>query len=173
MHTPTLFLMVGYPGSGKTTASRHIAELTGAVHLWADHERSKRFDPVTHSHAENLELYAQLNRETRELLHQGKSVVFDTNFNFYKDRKKLRVLAAREGARAFVIWIVTPKDLARERATQHESDTRIWGGMPLERFERIAHNLQEPDPAEKPIRLDGTRISREDIEQMLKNIGLI
>jgi predicted kinase len=173
MHTPTLFLMVGYPGSGKTTASRHIAELTGAVHLWADHERNKRFSPVTHNHAENLELYAQLNKETRELLHEGKSVVFDTNFNFYKDRKKLRVLAAKEGARTIVIWIVTPKELARERATEHETDTRVWGGMPLAHFERIAGNLQEPDAAEKAIRLDGTHITREHIEQMLRGVGLI
>jgi predicted kinase len=175
MSKPTLFLMVGYPGAGKTTVSRYIHELTGAVHLWADHERSARFTHPTHNHQENIQLYAQLNQETETLLQAGKSVVFDTNFNFYKDRKKLKVMAVAAGARTAVVWITTPKQLARERATQqaHGQDTRIWGNMPAERFERISGNLQEPTPDEQPIKLDGSNLSRETVAQALREKGLL
>lgn len=161
--------MVGYPGSGKTTISKYIHELTGAVHLWADNERSKMFVNPTHDHAENIELYKKLNQDTKQLLQQGHSVIFDTNFNFYRDRKRLKHLAATEGAETIVVWITTPKEIARRRAV-HEADnqdTRIWGNMPLEHFERIANNLQEPLPEEHAITIDGTDITKEDIAQRL------
>lgn len=161
--------MVGYPGSGKTTTSKIIHTLTGAEHLWADHERMRMFPHPTHNHEENIKLYAALNARTRELLSQGKSVIFDTNFNFYKDRKKLRVIAAREGAKTIVIWVQTPKDLARERATQlsHGKETRVWGNMPPERFERIARNLQEPHPSEHALILDGRDVDPTAVAQAL------
>jgi len=165
---PTLFLMVGYPGAGKTTTAKLIHELTGAVHLWADHERNHRFPNPTHNHEENLKLYAALNTEARDLLRVGKSVIYDTNFNFYKDRKKLRIIAAKEGIRTIVIWITTPKDIARERATQHgHGHTRIWGNMPLSHFERISGNLQPPELGEQAIKLDGTNLTRETVSQAL------
>ncbi|HSX36387.1 MAG TPA: ATP-binding protein [Patescibacteria group bacterium] len=171
----TLFLMVGYPGSGKTTVSKWIHELTGATHLWADHIRNERFPHPTHSHQENLELYAALNQDTEDLLAAGNSVIFDTNFNFYKDRKKLKVIAAKAGARTVVVWITTPKDIARRRATEHsaDQDTRVWGNMPLERFERISSNLQEPGPEEQPIKLDGSDLSRETLEAILRQNSLL
>lgn len=167
----TLFLMVGYPGSGKTTASKLIHKLTGAVHLWADYERNERFPTPSHNHEENLQLYAGLNQKAKKLLQEGKSVIYDTNFNFYKDRKNLRIIAAKEGARTVVVWLTTAKDTARKRATEHEltgEHTRVWGNMPIERFERIASNLQPPEPSEYPIRLEGTDLTEEVITNALQ-----
>ncbi len=169
MEKPTLYLMVGYPGSGKTTVARMIHELTGAVHLWADHIRNQRFPNPTHNHEENLKLYDALNQETENLLAAGNSVVYDTNFNFYKDRKKLKVIAATTGARTLVIWITTPKDLSKKRATEQSEgqETRIWANMPVERFEQISSHLEEPTPEEQPIRLDGSSLTRETVAAAL------
>ncbi len=164
--------MVGYPGSGKTTAAKIIHEQTGAVHLWADHERKQRFARPTHSHEENLKLYAELNDMTAKLLGEGKSVIFDTNFNFYKDRQKLREIANTHDAQTVVVWVVAPHDLAKQRAV-HESngqDTRVFGNMPLDHFERIARNLQEPREDEQPVRLDGANISPDSVSSALEPI---
>ncbi|HEV7453868.1 MAG TPA: ATP-binding protein [Candidatus Saccharimonadales bacterium] len=160
MNKPTLFLMLGYPGAGKTTASRIIHKLTGAEHLWADRERKKMFTDPAYTHAENLELYDQLNKDTAALLGAGKSVIFDTNFNFYKDRERLRDIGGQHGAHTVVVWVTVPKDIARERATKdaHMQDTRVLGDMPVEHFERMSSNLQEPRNSEDFIHLDGTRI---------------
>ena len=76
MDQPVLYLMVGYPGSGKTTAALMIHELTGAVHLWADKIRRERFGQPTYSHEENVELYNHINELTAELLRAGNSVIF-------------------------------------------------------------------------------------------------
>jgi predicted kinase len=169
MTQPTLYLMVGYPGAGKTTTARYIHEITGATHLWADHERNRLFPSPTHGHDENIELYKVLNQRTKQLLQDGHSVIFDTNFNFYKDRKRLRHLAATEGARTVVIWVTTPKNVAKDRAVAHEEpgETRIWGNMPERDFERISGNLQEPGPEEHPIKLDGKNLTKEIVAREL------
>ena len=135
--------MLGYPGAGKTTTAKIIHKLTGATHLWADHERRKLFRSPSYSHQENVKLYAQLNQKTAQLLSRGDSVIFDTNFNFYKDRQKLRLLAADHGAKTILLWVTTPKDIARARATNnaHSQATRLLGNMPIEAFERMSSNL--------------------------------
>lgn len=163
--------MLGYPGAGKTTTSKLVSELTGAVHLWADHERRNRFGEPQYTKQENTELYAELNERTAELLRQGYSVIFDTNFNFFKDREHLRVVAKENGADSQLLWITTPKDIAKQRATQdaHKQGTRILGNMPEKHFERMTNNLQQPLPEEKPITLDGTKIT---LEYVKKQLGL-
>src|ERR1700722_5772312 len=113
---PRLYLLVGYPGAGKTTVSKIIVEATGAVHLWADVERQKRFGQATHSQQESEQLYDELNARAEQLLAEGKSVVFDTNFNFRGDRQKLREIAGRHGAETFVVWITLPEEVAKARS---------------------------------------------------------
>jgi predicted kinase len=161
--------MVGYPGSGKTTTARIIQELTGAVHLWADHERNKRFVNPTHSHTENIQLYDELNKEVQRLLHAGKSVIFDTNFNFASDRKRLRAIADAEGARSTVVWVTTDQELAKTRATKqsHGQETRIWGNMSVADFTRIASKLQPPSPGEQALTLDGTTVTVEAVRKTI------
>lgn len=163
--------MVGFPGSGKTTISKVIHEQTGAVHLWADYERRQMFANPTHSKAESRKLYEHLDKVTDQLLSEGKSVIFDTNFNFYKDRESLRRLAAKHGAQTVVVWITTPKKLARERSV-HERKLRNGYEfvMPPDVFERMSDHLQPPREDEHPIKLDGTNLTSEDITAALQAI---
>ena len=162
MKRPVLYLMLGYPGSGKTTAAKIIHELTGAVHLWADHIRRERFGAPTYSHTENLELYNHMNELTAELLAAENDVIFDTNFSFYKDRRHLCDIAAAHRADTKLIWVTTPKSVARERATNgaHIHQTRVLGDMSVADFERMSRNLEPPRPNEPHITLDGTRLDK-------------
>lgn len=165
----TLFLMLGYPGAGKTTAAGQIAHVTGATHLWADRVRRERYGEPTYSRQETRELYEHLNEVAAELLNAGNSVVFDTNFNFYKDRQHLREIAETHGATTIVVWVRTDADLAKKRATTlgQSEPTRVLGTMPEESFNRMAGNLQPPHPDETVITLDGTKITAEYVAQHL------
>lgn len=166
----TLYLMLGYPGAGKTITAKIISELTGAIHLWADKIRRKRFGTPTYSHQENVKLYTYLNDMTNKLLASGQSVVYDTNFNFYRDRQHMRTIAAKHNAQTLVVWVRTPKQLAKFRATQgaHMQDTRLLGDMSADQFERMAKNLQEPLSDETVVQLDGTKVTKTTVASLLR-----
>jgi predicted kinase len=150
----TLFLMLGYPGSGKTTTAKALCQLTGAEHILADVERAKHFAQPTHSREESHALYTELNGQAATLLRQGKSVVFDANFNTFRARQNIRQVATFYGAQTVIVWVQTPKDVAFTRATQ-ANDQRIFQVTEAD-FWRMAKNLQPPQKGELSIEVDGT-----------------
>lgn len=168
MGKPQLYLLVGYPGSGKTTISRIIHELTGAVHIWTDWERRTMFRQPTHSASENNKLYDYLNTLTGQLLADGKNVIFDTNFNFLKDRQHLRELATKARADTTVIWLTTSKAMSKKRAV-HTGTIRngYEVTMTAEQFETIASHLQSPGKDEKVIKIDGVKLDSRQVKRLL------
>jgi predicted kinase len=166
---PTLYLMVGYPGAGKTTTAQFIHELTGAEHVWADYERQQMFGHQGQSSQESKQLYRELNKRVEELLRQGKSVIFDTNFRFRRDRDEMRKLADRAGAAIQIIWMATDKSAAQKRATElsDNAPNRFFGNISLEDFKRVTDFMQEPTDDEKPIRFDGLTLTQDEVAKAL------
>lgn len=159
---------MGYPGAGKTSIARLIAEKSDAVHLWSDMERHKMFDDPTHSEEESVALYDYLNHRTQELLSQGYSVVFDTNFNFQADREKLREIASAQGADTVVIWVTTPAKIAKDRAVRAgEMRNGYHKNMSDEEFEAISAKLERPAKNEKVIKIDGAKLDPEAAVRLL------
>jgi predicted kinase len=168
MASSTLYLFVGVPGAGKTTTAEIISEKTEAIHLWADAERHKLFANPTHSLEESESLYADLNNRTEQMLSNGESVVFDTNFNFYEDRQKLRALADKYNAKTVLIWVTTPLGIARNRAVgTHRYRNGYMNKMSKEQFDAIAAKLENPRDEEQPIQIDGSDVQKSDIIRIL------
>lgn len=167
---PTLYLMLGYPGAGKTTVAKLISEITGATHLWADHERAKRFAHPTFTQDENDTLYTSMNQEASQLLASGKSVVFDTAFNHFEDREKLRDIAKQNNAITLVIWVQTNRNLAEKRAIESDGNDphrKLDHHMTHQDFHRLSDKLEEPRSNEAVITIDGTKVTRAYIAEKI------
>jgi predicted kinase len=174
MGKPMLYLMLGYPGAGKTTVAKIIHKLTGAVHIWEDQERLKHFQNPVFSQAESDELHNLLNTRTGELLSAGKSVIYDTSFNAYEDRKRMYRIADACYVDTELIWVNTAKEIAHQRATQDtiSQPTRVLatvlGDMDEETFKRLTNKLQPPADNEPYITIDGTNVNEAIIRKKLR-----
>lgn len=168
MSRPRLYYFIGYPGAGKTTISEIIHKKTGAKHIWADYERNRLYKNPDHSEEESQKLYSQLDQAAEYLLSNGKSVIYDTNFNFLDDRQSIRDMAAEHGADAVLVWVTTPKNTAKKRAV-HPSKKRNGYDyhMTSAQFDAIAAKLQEPQKNEKVIKIDGTEIDDKQVSVLL------
>lgn len=166
---PILYMLMGYPGAGKTTAAKQLEQLTGAVRLSSDDIRLQVFPQPTFSLAEHAQLYNELNRRTAQLLESGRDVIYDANLNRYQHRKEKYAICQQTGAQASLLWVQAPKELAKNRATHQ---TRSHLATPTETlaemFERVANVIEPPAQNEPYTVIDGTKISADYIKARLR-----
>lgn len=168
MSKPTLYLMAGYPGAGKTTVATMISELTGAVHISSDQTRFFLFPAPTFSQEEHDKLYEALDAKTRKLLEEGKSVIYDANLNRYEHRQQKYKICEEVDATAKLVWVQTPRLVARQRATGKDRLHYAPKEETLESlFDRIADVIEPPKNDESPIIIDGTHTNPDIIKQAL------
>lgn len=169
MNKPTLYLMLGYPGAGKTTAAHHIANLTGAVLLTSDKIRLELFPKPTFSPEEHAKLYAAIDHRAEQLLKGGTSVIYDANLNRYQHRKEKYDICDRTGARPVLVWRKTPRDIAKIRATDEARNHLIPANETAENmFERIAGIIEPPQDSENAVVLSGEDVTEQEIKAALE-----
>lgn len=168
MTQPTLYLLIGYPGAGKTTTAKIIAELTGAKRLSSDEMRLKLFAQPQFSEAEHQKLYTHLNTRCQDLLKAGSSVIYDANLNRYEHRQEKYDIANQLGVKTVLIWVKTPKALAKERATHKERSRFIPKHETAPAmFDRIANIIEPPKADETAVIIDGTHITKEAVQDAI------
>ncbi len=165
---PKLYLMLGYPGAGKTTTAEVIHKLTGAVHLSSDLLRVEMFEAPKFDQPEHDELYKALDEQTEKLLGEGKSVIYDANLNRYQHRADKYEICKRTSAKPILVWVQTAKELAKQRATEPTRAHLVPQNETLSQmFDRIALIIEEPTATEPFIPTDGTQISPEYVSKIL------
>ena len=163
-----LYLMLGYPGAGKTTAANVISQLTGATHLSSDILRATMFNPPQFSQQEHDSLYDTLDRQTERFLREGKDVIYDANLNRKQHRQDKYEICQRTGSIPVLLWVQTPKNLAKDRALDINRSQLIPRDETADQmFDRIVSIIEEPSNDEPYTSIDGTKIKPKYIRQLL------
>lgn len=137
MSTPIFTMMVGLPGSGKTTYAEKLSRNTGAKVLSSDRIRLELFGDEN-SQEDNEKVFNTLHSRIKDNLRAGEDVIFDaTNINSKRRTHFLKQLKDIPCKKRCVV-MATPFALCAE---QNEARDR---SVPYEVIERMCKNWNTP-----------------------------
>jgi predicted kinase len=123
---PSLIIMHGPSGSGKSWLSERLVPLVAAVRLRSDLERKRlpHPGPDLYAPACNRETYARLLKCAESCLLGGVSVIVDAAFLNAEDRERFKSLAERCDASFVIVSCIADKaEMARRIAGRAQGNT--------------------------------------------------
>jgi predicted kinase len=176
---PTLILLYGFPGAGKTFLARQLCEDIAAAHVQGDRIRDEVFEQPRYDRQENEIVNHLMEYVTGEFLNAGMSVIYDMNAARFAQRRVLRDLARKVKAQPVLVWLQIDVESAFSRVVKRDhrkADDRY--AMPLDRttFESVAGQMQNPTTTEDFFVISGKhtyQTQRNAILKRLFELGLI
>jgi predicted kinase len=145
---PLLILLYGFPGAGKTYFARQLCENLQAAHVHGDRVRSELFETPRYDREENEVISHLMTYMTGEFLNADLSVVHDTNAMRLSQRRELRDMARKAGAKTVLIWFQIDMESAFTRANKRDrrrADDKYSPAIDRQTFERLASGMQNPN----------------------------
>lgn len=134
---PTFIMMVGLPGSGKSTYAAEFAVVHDATIFSSDALREEMFKDVNHQ-ADNTKLFEELHRRIKDCLKDGKNAIMDaTNIN-YKRRMAFLAELKNIPCEKICVLIATPYKECLKRNAERERK------VPEHVIERMYRNFNIP-----------------------------
>lgn len=155
---PTLFMVYGFPGSGKTYYSRQLCEELQAAHVNSERVRQELFDEPRYDAQENRIVKQLMIYMTEEFLSAGLSVVFDMNAMRLSNRRELRELARKHKAETVLVWfqIDTESSFARvSMRDRRKADDKYSIPLDRTRFDALVGSMQNPGTTEDYLVVSG------------------
>lgn len=115
---PTLIVISGLPGSGKSFFARRLAERLPAVIVESDYVRKLLFRKPTYSGTESAWVHRVARAAMRSLLRSGHHVINDATNLAEWQRTIASRLADQTGAKLVIVRTVAPEAVIRKRLHQ-------------------------------------------------------
>lgn len=144
---PTLVMLYGFPGAGKTYFARQLAESVGAAHISSDRLRYELFEKPQYTKQENDIVEHLMEYMSEEFLKAGVGVVYDSNAMRGSQRRKLRELARKSHAEQVLIWTQTDQATSFARLSvrdRRKSDDKYAAPYDKSGFEEYIGHMQNP-----------------------------
>jgi aminoglycoside phosphotransferase family enzyme/predicted kinase len=152
---PTMALIGGLMGTGKTTLSMELARRWGMKHISSDVTRKRLADvpPTEHRNEDygqglyssdsSNATYTAMFLEACKLLKARQSVILDASFLRQKDREQAFKVAQEQGAGVWFVECIASEDEVRSRLAQRASDGEAVSDGRLELMAQQASDWEE------------------------------
>lgn len=164
MPAPTLLVLAGLPGTGKSTLARAWAARRRAVWLRVDAVEAALLESgLPRSFETGLAAYVVVRDLARDQLTLGRDVVIDAVNGVEEAREMWRELATRTGARRRVVELVLPD--RREHRRRVEGRGQPTPPLPAPTWAEVV--AREYLPWKEPVlRIDGRRPAAENVARV-------
>lgn len=144
--SPSLIVLIGLPGSGKSHFARQLKKRYPAAILDSDALRQVLFAKPEHTTKEHGRLFPAIHVLIRRLLDRGVSVIVDATNLKEANRRPFYALAEEAGAKLVVIRVTAPvseirRRLAGREANRHKLDRST---ADLSVFEAMKDDYERP-----------------------------
>ncbi len=155
---PTLIMMYGYPGAGKTFLSRQLSQDIQIAQVQGERIRGELFEEPRYDKQENDIVEHLMLYMTEEFLAAGISVLYDTNAMRLGQRRELREMARKAKAQTMLVWLQIDIESAFTRVNKRDkrrADDRFAMDLDRTSFESYASRMQNPSTTEDYIVMSG------------------
>jgi predicted kinase len=176
---PTLFLLYGFPGAGKSFFGRQFCSEVNAAYISGDQLRYEFFEDPQYTKdedqiIEHISLYM-----TDQFLQSGLSVVYDTESYRTSQRRILRELALKSKAEIITVWFQLDIETAFTRVVKRDrrkTDDKYSIVLDRSTFESIVSKMQNPVRYEDYVVVSGKHTfssQRSAVLKKLKEKGIL
>lgn len=178
MNKPSLFILLGVPGSGKSYFASNIVESYGGLWLNSDKTRVELYGPnwdteVTDPKLRYEAVFSKMNDTVLKELSKGSDVFFDANNHKKEHRDEFRKLAESVGANTIVLYVNTPEEVSDMRAVNRKVSPYQNPTMSAEKLQKHKNLFEAPYPDEETISIDGTKefkLQKRSFEEQLEQL---
>ena len=154
---PTIYLICGFLGAGKTTYSQKLANSTNSIHLNPDEWCMKLFSKNEYeTNWDECFKYSvnYLWQKANEYALQNKNVIFDMGFWNKKDRLAAYKKAFDMGFQPVFCYVYAPDDVMIKRLSQRKG---LIAENNIKNFKNLKNLFEEPDDDEFYIFTDNSK----------------
>lgn len=179
LNKPTLILLYGFPGAGKTFFARQLCDDIHAAHVQGDRIRDELFENPRRDKQKDEIIEHLMQYMTEEFLSAGISVVYDMNAARVSQRRLLRDLARKTNAASSLIWLQIDIESAFARSAKRDKrriDDKYAVKLDRTSFESVVGRMQNPVPTEDFMVISGKhtyQTQRSSVIKKLYDLGLI
>jgi len=160
-NTPHVIIMVGIPGSGKTTFAEHFAKTFQAPYI-----NPRVISELTGIDAEATEKVTKLLFD--ELLKTNRTLIYEGSTYAKTQRMALENMVAKAGYKSLIVWVQTDPAESKHRATKKVKGVHALSSA---QFDASFRQFQNPSESEKPVVISGKHTYPTQLKAVLKRLS--
>jgi predicted kinase len=159
-------MLVGAPGTGKSTLARRLARTLEADLVSSDRVRRQLFPEPRYTGGEHAAVFGWCHTVIRSCLKVGKAVVFDATNLDERNRRRVYDIVEECLARLVIVWAAAPPRVVQDRMLRRH-DAREADDLSEADWDVHLELARKTDPIRQPHLVVNTAVDLEPIVRVI------